>query len=563
MFVRVTKSPTAKFTKVYLVEGYRDENGKSKQRIVKSYGNLEELEGKDPNILQKLKDEAKLMTKNQVNITLNLSDSNDEMGVDQNYGYFFLERLYEDLGISSFFKNKMINRKYAFDIDRIFKLLLYSRILNPASKKATVGHQNRFFEPFDVTLDSVYESLSLMKEVKEDLQLHLHQKITETQGRDTSLVFFDVTNYYFETEIENELKKVGVSKEKKRTPIVQMSLAIDRAGLPVGYELFSGNTHDSTMLIPSMMGMKERYNLERIILTADKALNSGKNLAFLVNNGDGYIVSQKVRGSSKAFINKILEEDGYSYNNSKTFKIKSFLRERSTKDEHGNDVLLKEKVVVFWSKDFDSREKHKREQLEDKINEYLANPSKYKSSNRYGIKKYLKEVEVDTTTGEVEDKKTILEFEQDKYERDVALDGYYALVTSEVDMPDSEIIERYRGLWKIEESFRVLKSDLEGRPVYVRREDRIEGHFLLCFVALLMTRLLENKLGLKYSIKKIQEALKNATCRKITSGIYSLNKQDEVYRALEDTYDVSLNYKNTRIEQIRSYRKEIVHNIKK
>lgn len=562
MYIRLSKGNTAKFTKVYLVEGYRDENGKSKQRIVKSYGNLEELEAKDPNILQKLKDEAKNMTKNQVNITLNLNSSNDDMEVDQNYGYFFLERLYEDLEISNFFKNKMNNRKYVFDMDQVFKLLLYSRILNPASKKATVEQQSQFFEPFDVTLDSVYESLSLMNEVKGDLQLHLHRKITETQSRDTSLIFFDVTNYYFETEIENELKKVGVSKEKKRTPIVQMSLAIDQEGLPVGYELFSGNTHDSTMLIPSMMDMKERYKMGRVILTADKALNSGKNLAFLVNNGDGYIVSQKVRGSSRAFVNKILEDDGYIYNDSKTFKIKSFLRERSTKDENGNDVLLKEKVVAFWSEDFDSREKHKRELLEDKINEYLTNPSKYKASNRHGIKKYLKEIEVDTITGEVEDKKTILKFEQDKYERDVALDGYYALVTSEIDMPDSDIIGRYRGLWRIEDSFRVLKSDLEGRPVYVRREDRIEGHFLLCFVALLMTRLLENKLCHKYSIRKIQEALKNATCRKITSGIYSLNKQDDVFRTLENVYDVSLNYKNVRIEQIRLYRKEIVHNVK-
>ncbi|QUH25241.1 IS1634 family transposase [Serpentinicella alkaliphila] len=562
MYIRLSKGNTSKFTKVYLVEGYRDENGKSKQRIVKSYGNLEELEAKDPNILQKLKDEAKNMTKNQVNITLNLNSSNDDMEVDQNYGYFFLERLYEDLEISNFFKNKMNNKKYVFDVDQVFKLLLYSRILNPASKKATVENRNQFFEPFDVTLDSVYETLSLMKEIKGDLQLHLHRKITETQGRDTSLIFFDVTNYYFETEIENELKKVGVSKEKKRTHIVQMSLAIDQEGLPVGYELFSGNTHDSTMLIPSMIDMKERYKMGRVILTADKALNSGKNLAFLVSNGDGYIVSQKVRGSSKAFINKILEDDGYVYNDSKTFKIKSFLRERSTKDENGNDVLLKEKVVAFWSQDFDSREKHKRELLEDKINEYLTNPSKYKASNRHGIKKYLKEIEVDTITGEVEDKKTILKFEQDKYERDVALDGYYALVTSEIDMPDSDIIERYRGLWRIEDSFRVLKSDLEGRPVYVRREDRIEGHFLLCFVALLMTRLLENKLCNKYSIRKIQEALKNATCRKITSGIYSLNKQDDVFRTLENAYDVSLNYKNVRIEQIRLYRKEIVHNVK-
>ncbi|WP_330615954.1 IS1634 family transposase [Serpentinicella alkaliphila] len=197
------------------------------------------------------------------------------------------------------------------------------------------------------------------------------------------------------------------------------------------------------------------------------------------------------------------------------------------------------------------------------MQEYLENPSKYKASNRYGVKKYLKEIEIDTYTGEVEDKKTLLEFEAAKYERDVALDGYYALVTSELEMPDEEIIERYRGLWKIEESFKVLKSDLEGRPVYVRREDRIEGHFLICFVALLISRILENKLKNKYSIKRIQESLRNATCRFITNGIYSLNKQDEIYRDIEKLFGVSLNYRNIRIEQIRSYRKEIVHNIKK
>lgn len=249
------------------------------------------------------------MTKNQVGITLNLSDSNDIMDFDRNYGYFFLERLYKELEISNFFKENIKKRKQSFDIDKIFQLLLYGRILNPASKKATFEAQDRYFEPFNVTLESVYESLSLMKDIKEDLQLHLHSKIPETCGRDTFLIFFDVTNYYFETEIENDLLKKGLSKEKKTTPIVQMSLAIDREGLPVGYELFSGNTHDSTMLIPSLMEMKERYNLERIILTADKALNSGKNLAFLVENGDGYIVSQKVSGSSKAFVDKILEEE--------------------------------------------------------------------------------------------------------------------------------------------------------------------------------------------------------------------------------------------------------------
>lgn len=560
MFIRVTKSPTAKFKKVYLVEGYRDENGKSKQRIIKCYGDLEILEKEDPNILEKLKAEAKLIDKNQVSLTFNLNDKNDTAEVDRNYGYFFLEKLYTDLEISKFFKKFFKKPNSNFDINKIFQLLVYARCLNPASKKATVESQNEYFEPFKVKLDDVYQSLSLMKTFKHDLQLHLHNQVKSVYGRDTSLVFFDVTNYYFETEIENDLKKVGVSKEKKKTPIVQMSLAIDNQGLPVGYELFSGNTHDSTMLVPTIKDMKKRYGLERIILTADKALNSGGNLAYLVQNGDGYIVSQKVRGASKVFINEVLSEEGYAYNKEKTFKIKSFLRERITKDEDGNEVVLKEKVVTFWSLDFDTREKHKRKRIEERIDEYLSKPSKYKASNKYGIKKYLKEIEIDKTTGEIEDKIIQLEFDQEKYDRDLALDGYYSLVTSEIDMKESEIIEKYRGLWKIEESFRVLKSDLEGRPVYVRREDRIEGHFLICFVALLFSRLLEIKLQNKYCIRRIQESLKRATCRHLQNGVYSMNKQNEIMRELERISNVNMNYKFIRLEGLRKINKEIVHN---
>ena len=563
MFIRLSKSKTSKLVKVYLVEGYRDENNKVKQRIIKSYGNLHELEAKNPDILEKLKAEAKNIPSSTATITFNTLKTNDEKESDKNYGYFFLERLYKELELPQFFKLQTGTTKHSFNLDKIFQLLVYGRILHPESKSATVEKKNQYFESFNVTLDSVYESLSLMNNFKEDLQLHLHKKISEVHGRDVSLVFYDVTNYYFESEVEDNLRKVGPSKEKKKTPIVQMGLMLDRSGIPVGYKLFSGNTHDSTTLIPIMSEMKSRYNLERIILTADKGLNSGKNLAFLVEKGDGYIVSQKVRGASKAFVEKVLDEDGYIYNSSKTFKIKSFFRERTTKNSTGAEITLKEKVISFWSEDFDLREKHKREKLEEKIQEFIDTPSKYKASNRFGIKKYLKEKEVNTNTGEITDKKTILEFEQEKYERDTALDGYYTLVTSELEMSEEDVVERYRGLWKIEESFRVIKSDLEGRPVYVRREDRVEGHFLICFVALLLSRLLENKLNGKYSIRKIQESIKNATCRKINNGFYSLNKQDNVFRELEKAYQVNLNYSEVRIEQLRLFRKDIFHNIKK
>ena len=562
MFIKLTTSKKSKFTKVYLVEGYRDKTGKSKQRTIKKYGNLEELEAEDPNILEKLKTEAKNMEKNEVVITHNLLKLNSEQETDKNYGYFFLDNIYKNLEIAEFVKKYKFEKNFKYNLDEILRLLTFSRILNPMSKKSTVTHQDEYFKEFNVELKSVYKSLSNFSEMKIDLQNYLNEKVSETYGRDASLVFYDVTNYYFETEIEDDLKKKGPSKEKKSTPIVQMGLLIDSNGLPIAYDLFPGNTHDSSTLIPFIENMRKQYNLGKIILTADKGLNSGKNLAYLKSKNDGYIVSQKIRGMSKTFIDEVLSEKGYANNGKGTFKIKSFFRDRETKDENGKKVILKEKVVCFWSKNFNDREKHKREKLEERINAYLESPAKLKSSNSY-IKKYLKLQNIDMKTGEIEEIEPFVEFDEEKYKRDVSLDGYYTIVTSELELKDEEVIEKYRGLWKIEESFRVLKSDLEGKPVYVRNIDHVEGHFLVCFIALLISRILEMKLENKYSIKRIQESLKNATCRKIGNGLYSLNKQNEVFRDIEKIFDVSLNYSKVRIEQLRNWKKELSYNIKK
>ncbi|MBN4067862.1 IS1634 family transposase [Alkaliphilus transvaalensis] len=547
MFIKLTTSKKSKYTKVYLVEGYRDENGKSKQRTIKKYGNLEALKLKDPNILDKLKAEARNMKKNEVIVTHNLLKSNSKQEKDKNYGYFFLDSIYKNLAITEFLESYNFETKFKYDLDEILKLLTFSRILNPMSKKATVENQDAYFEAFNVDLKSVYKSLSNCAEMKIDLQNHLNERVSAAYGRDASLVFYDVTNYYFETEIEDDLKKKGPSKEKKSTPIVGMGLLIDSNGLPIAYDLFPGNTHDSSTLIPFIENMRKQYSFGRVILTADKALNSGKNLAYLKSKNDGYIVSQKIRGMSKTFINEVLSEEGYACNAKGTFKIKSFLRDRETKDENGKNVILKEKVVCFWSKDYDDREKHKREKLEERIAAYLESPAKLKSSNSYGIKKYLKLQNIDTETGEIEDIEPYVEFDQEKYNRDVSLDGYYAIVSSELNLSNEDIIKKYRGLWKIEESFRVLKTDLEGRPVYVKTPDHVEGHFLICFIALLISRILEMKLDNKYSIRRIQKSLADATCRKIGNGLYSLNKQDETFR--------SLDYSKVRLEQLRDWKK--------
>jgi transposase len=491
---------------------------------------------------------------------LNLSDPNTEKEKDKNYGYFFLENIYNELEISEFLKSFPFEKNHRYNIDEVMKLLVFGRILKPESKKKTFKGRDEYFITFKCALNSIYRSLTQMDEIKEDLQVHLNRKVSEIYGRDASLVFYDVTNYYFETDIEDDFKKKGVSKDKKRTPLVQMGLLIDNKGLPIAYQLFPGNTNDISTLIPFLADVRDKYKLGRIILTADKGLNSGKNLTHLLSKGDGYIVSQKVRGGSKKFIEEVLDEKGYVSNPSNTFKIKSFIRERRVKNEHGEYETIKEKCVCFWSKNYNDREKKKREKLEERLKDYLDNPSKYKASNRHGLKKYIKPVDVDRETGEIKDIDPVLTFDKEKYERDAALDGYYVLVSSELDMINAEIIEKYRGLWKIEDSFRVIKSDLEGRPVYVTRKDHVEAHFLICFIALLISRILEMKLDYKYSIKSIRDSLKNATCRKVERSIYSLNKQDEVFRAIEKVFNVSLNFKHVRIEQLREYKREIIHN---
>ena len=561
MYIRLSKSNSAKFTKVYLVEGYRDENGKSKQRTIKCYGNLEELQAKDPLILDKLKEEAKQVPKSLTSLSINLNEKNDSIEFDKNYGYFFLESIYNKLKISDFIGEIFKTSKLKYNLDEALKLLVFSRILNPTSKKSTLENQKNFFNPFDLNLDSIYDSLGKFNQIKEGLQNHLNQNVTENYGRDASLVFYDVTNYYFETEKEDSLKKTGVSKENRRSPIVQMGLLIDKNGLPISYKLFPGNTNDISTLISFVKEMREKYRLGRIVLTADKGLNSGKNLAYLSSEGDGYIVSQKIRGSSESFINEVLSEEGYEYNQAKTFKSKSFLRERSTKNENGDTVILKEKVVCFWSEDFDIREKYKREELEIRIKEFIDNPSKYNSSNKVGIKKYLKLQNLDKETGEIEKIEPYIEFDKKKYDRDMRTDGYYCIITSEIELDDMSVIEKYRGLWKIEESFRVIKSDLEGRPIYVWTESHIEGHFLICFLALLIIRILELKTKHRFSVKRLQESLATATSRKIDKGLYSLNKQDEVFKEIEKEFGITLNYAYVKLEQLRNYRKGIIHNI--
>jgi transposase len=566
MYIRLTKGKTQKRGSiVYLVEGYR-ENGKSKQRILHNFGYLEELEQVEPNILERLKKEARESTLEQyVDVTLNLNTRSTHASKPLNYGYFLLEALHRELHLSELFHDQSRNYKFTYDLDDIVKLLVYSRILRPASKRATHENRDMYFDAFQsIKLEDLYKSLSVLNDIKESVQRHVHENIQKNYQRDPTLVFYDVTNYYFETEMsdpdDDGLRAKGVSKEYRPTPIVQMGLLIDDKGIPIAYRLFRGNTSDTKTMIPIMKDIKESYGFERVIVVADKGLNSAMNLYDIRADGDGYIVSERIRGRKPELIEKVLDSDGYVFNDKKTFKIKSWLREKEVTLPDGTTTSLEEKVISFWSKKHDEREKHKRGPIEEMIQKYKDKPSLYTASNAYGIKKYFKEMHVDKKTGEVVKKKPKLIFDQEKYDRDVALDGYYMLVTSEIEMDNESVIESYRGLSKIEDAFRIIKSDLEGRPVHVRTADHIEGHFLICFLALTFMRILQMKSGYRWSSAKIQKALNGAGVVYLEKGIYAVFKNDEVFDDIAALFDLEMDRKYIKHEVLKKIQREILRN---
>jgi transposase len=577
MYIRLASGKSNKDKIVYLVEGYRDSIGKAKQRIIKKFGTLSQILKDNPNALEELKakyNKKDLSDESIAYIPIDLSKVNKNANPVLNYGYFFLDSIYEALKIPMFISNHRREYKFDYDVNKILKLLVYSRILNPDSKKATYEAKDRFFNmSCDFSLDDVYRSLSVMNEFKEDLEVWIHHQITELIGRDTTLVFYDVTNYYFEIEyddedefdddselIESGFRKKGVSKEHRPTPIIQMGMFIDRNGIPIAYKLFAGNTNDKITLLPVLEEMKAKYHLGKVIVVADKGLNSGNNLLYIKSHQDGYVVAQQIRKRKQELIEKVLDESGYVYNQHHDFKIKDWIEEKTIKDSDGNSHILKEKVVCFWSKDFENREKHKRGDLEELIKRFKDNPSLYTASNSWGVKKYLKEKNLDKRTGEVMKKNPVLIFDEGKYKRDCQLDGYYMLVTSELELSNEEIIEHYRGLWKIEESFRVLKGDLEGRPVYVWTREHIEAHFLVCYISLVIIRILQYKLNYKHSVEAIQKALSDATIQLLEKEIYVMSPKRSELIDIENLFKASLDKTYVRKTLINEYNKKI-HNI--
>ena len=575
MFLRKNYNKKTGRTYLQIVHGYRDKDGKSRTKTIKSIGYLDELEKIYNDPIAHFKQVAKQMENERlkndeitIKIKANSRISKDENN-RQNFGHVVFNKVYHELQLDRFFNNKQRHEKFKFNSNSIMKVLLFARLLYPCSKKKTVEIKDRFFDKADFTLDDVYSCLKHFNKIEKEAQQFIHERIVEQYDRNTDLIYYDVTNYYFEIDQPDEFRKKGACKSNSANPIVQMGLAVDTQGIPISYQLFEGNTHDSQTLMPVLNTIKKQFKTKKVIVVADKGLNSGDNIAFNTILGDGYIYSQSVKGASEAFKQYVLNDEGYRWiGKDKDYKIKSRITPTTinvTVGKYANGknkkkkVTIDQKQIIFYSRKYAVRSKKKREEVIAKAVDLIANPAKYTKATSYGAASYVANIDFDKETGEIKDTGKILYLNEEKIKQDELLDGYYAIVTSEFNESDERIVELYHGLWRIEESFKITKSNLDARPVYLTRKDHINAHFFICFIALVIARIVEVRLKNKYTIEKILDSLRSVSCSHIDANHYLFDYVDEVTDDINEVFNLDIGQKVMTLKEI----KKVFANVKK
>lgn len=597
--MHLIKLPEKKTGRILLFYGEsRRINGKITNRTVQRIGYLDEFTSLYEDPIKHFKQEAKALTADS-KVTLELSLS-EHFSFEQEYckqaegttgkdllrvadltlcyGMLPLSHIYHELELDYFLNNRRRYTNASFNHNAIFQMLVYGRILFPDSKLGTWRSRQRLLGNTDFSDDDVYRSLEFFATHKAAMVRHLDERIRKRYGRDTSLLFYDVTNYYWEIDTEDDMRKHGCCKEHRPEPIVQMGLLMDSNGLPVTYGLFAGNTNDCLTLSPMMGEVSEDLCAQGVVYVADKGMMSGDNRAEIIINKGGYVFSNSVRGASRETKNYVTAETGFTYNGDGTYKYKSRTvpLEISVTDlgtGKKKSVSINERQIVFWSKKYQDRTRHERENALQKAAAYGS------CENNHGGNRYFKKTVVDKTDGRVvENKEYVRILDEDLLSRDEALDGYYMICTNVVGLgpqekpfgrqsrflsdnmfqlnkqvTDQDVIDLYRGLWRIEESFRITKSWLRARPVFVHKEPSIEAHFLSCFIALLILRILELKTTGTVEVSRMVESLRNAQLVEASDDVLISGYCDNILAKIGDVLGLDLTkrrYRKTELARL-------------
>lgn len=524
-FLKVSKQQTRTYLSIYESFYSPDVKG-TKHRCYKHLGNLDKLIAGgivDPIAhFKKEVDELNAAKKAEKEIIKKTEKVISSVSPERYLGYFPLANVLNTLDVEQHFDLMQSIRNFHFNVFDIFSSLVFARAVAPFSKYKTFHDiLPSLFKKMDYSYDQLLDAVEFVGSEYEKFVEIFTVATRDNYGLDTKHNFFDCTNFYFEIDKENLFQKKGPSKENKKAPIVGMGLLLDANMIPIGMKMYPGNESEKPVLRDTIHSLKSQNNIKgRTVQIADKGLNCAKNIIDATNNCDGYIFSKSVKQLPDKELKWVYIDDGFKdvcdESGNIIYSYKSCVDEfeYKHKDENGNTVQkkVKEKRVLTYNPKLARKkllEIDKMINKAKKLNSYQAKKSEYGECGKY--------VNIKSSDGG----KATYELNEDIIEKDRKLAGYNMLVTSETKMTEQDIYDAYHNLWRIEESFRVMKSDLDARPVYLQKENSIKGHFLICYVTVLLTRILQFKvLENKYSTSNICNFFRDFKLVKINERQY-------------------------------------------
>ena len=478
-----------------------------------------------------------------------------------NGGYLFLQQIYHQLGLSKI--SKVISDKYKFtyNLDSVLSRLVYSRIIFPASKLATFEQSKLFMEHPEFELQHVYRSLEVLAKESDYIQSELYKNSLKICDRNKGILYYDCTNYFFETEQEDGLRQYGVSKEHRPNPIVQMGLFMDGDGFPLAFCINKGNTNEQVTLKPLEKKIISDFGLSRFVVCTDAGLASVANRKFNDIQDRAFITTQSIKKLKASLREWALDSTGWKMSGSDVLYDLTELNEDSNldltfyKERWIKEKDLEQKLIVTFSTKYQKYQQSIRNRQIERAQKVIdTNPGKLKKCNSNDYKRFISKSHC-TENGEVAENESY-SIDTDLIAGEAAYDGFYAVCTN-LDDDASAIIKVNQRRWEIEESFRIMKSEFKARPVYLQRDDRIEAHFTTCFISLMIYRLLEKKLGEKYTCHDIVTGLRDMNFFEITGeGYLPTYTRTDLTDDLHDAFGFRTDYQIVNTKQMKKIFKD-------
>ena len=521
-----------------IIKDYTNINGKRSTKIFEKLGNQRQVEdrfGKN-NTIEKIKEyinDLNSEDKNElVKLELNSSKRINKEKRNFNIGYLFLEKLYNDLKIKDICNKIQSNYKFEFDLNEVLSYLVFARIIYPSSKLETFKQCQNFIEQPTFKLHDEYRALSYIANNVDLIQESLFINSKNVIKRNSKVIYYDCTNYFFEIDEEDDLRRYGISKEHKPNPLIGMGLFMDGDGIPLSFNIYPGNQNEQKTLIPEESKIINDFKLDdtKVILCTDAGLASDDIKKYNIKDGRGFVITQSLKKLKEEYKEQVFDK--------KDWRLPGDLKHLYNLEEIENNEDLRKKyydslfykiiqtetksakqdtIVTFCFKYFDYNRNIRNSQIERAKKNINLNNVTRKGKSQNDPNRFIEEIN-STSNGEVANEKTY-SINEDLIKEEEKYDGYYALSTNLTGNID-DILKITKGRWEIEESFRIMKSDFLARPVNLSREDRIKAHFMTCFIALLIYRILEKKLDYKYTTKEILDTLRNMNVTELKGNGY-------------------------------------------